>query len=304
MAPQSIPQKTSPIATIYIPFADYHKDIVEYAFRSASNQTVKCEVVMAASPNTPALLRNQAVNAKSPFIIFLDADDSIAPNFVERCLQTYEQGTYVYTAWREGDKFMHPRECDPYLAHDFDDGRGLIGGYHLITTLFPTALFRELGGFSETLPGMEDTDFYMRAHNKGICGLLCDEPLLTYNGEDITRSKQFRAHENYEDIRRLIYERNGGAEKMGGCCGISAGGLQADVTGQQPGDIAAQVLQPGTHFGRATRRFYDRGRYVGAIVMVAPEDVALMPDVYRAVVTLRELAPTKEMALKAAGLLD
>lgn len=293
----------NPIATIYIPYADYHKDVVEYAFRSASQQTVKCEVVMGASPKTPALLRNQAMNAKTMFVVMLDADDTIAPDFVEKCLHTYERGSYVFTSWYQGAKTMHPRACDPYLAHDFGDGRGMIGGYHLVTTLFPTEIFKVLGGFYEGLPGMEDTDFYMRAHRAGVCGILCDEPLLIYNGEQVIRSSTFKERPDYEDLRRAIIEHNGGNNAMGGCCGINGGGATIKTNGAQEGDVAAQVLQPGTQRGRATNRWYERA-YPGEIVMAAPEDVAAMPDVYKAVATLREIAPAKEVALKAAGLID
>lgn len=295
----------TPIATIYIPFSDAHKSVVENAFRSATSQTVKCDVVMEASPNTPALLRNRAVNAKSPFICFLDADDTIEPTFVEDCLRTYKQGSYVYTAWYEGDAIMTPRECNPFLSHDFHDGRGLVGGYHLVTTLFPTVYFGALGSFNENLPGMEDTDFYMRANAKNVCGILCPKPLLHYNGGGDTRSKAFKSHPEYEAIRRLIYERNGGIEAMAGCCGVFGGAANANLDGQQPGDIAVQTLYaPMTQVGRATGRFYTRPFFQGQTIMVDPRDAAAMPDLFKPIATLREIAPDPEVSLKAAGLLD
>lgn len=295
----------TPIATIYIPFTDAHKSVVENAFRSAANQTVKCEVVMEASPTTPALLRNRAVNAKSDFVVFLDADDTLEPTFVEDCLRTYKQGSYVYTAWFEGNTIMTPRECNPYLSHDFGDKRGLVGGYHLVTTLLPTVFFKALGGFNESLPGMEDTDFYMRASSKNVCGILCPKPLLHYNGNGDTRSKAFRANPDFEAIRRLIYERNGGIEAMAGCCGVFSGPENANLEGMQPNDIAVQTLYaPTTQFGRATGRFYPRNFFMGQTIMVDPRDAAAMPELFKPIATLRELAPTKEVALKAAGLLD
>lgn len=291
-------------ATIYIPFADYHKSIVERAFRSAAEQTIECDIVMALSPDTPAKLRNQAQNAKTPFVIFLDADDQLEPTFVEDCLHAYENGCYVYTAWYEGERVMTPANCNPFLAHDYDDGRGMIGGYHLVTTLFPTELFKYLGGFNESLPGMEDVDFYMRAQANRVCGVLCPKPLLHYNGELETRSKKFRTSETFESIRHLIVSENGGIENMAGCCGISAGTANANMIGAQEGDIPAQTLYaPSTQTGRATGRWYTRPLFMGQVMMVDPRDVEKCPDLWKAVVDVTKIAPDKMVVLKEAGLL-
>lgn len=295
---------TDKIATIFIPFADYHKQVVQQAFRSAVNQTVECEVVLGASPGTPALLRNQAMNAKSPFVVFLDADDTLEPNFVEECIRTYETGKYIYTGWYQEDKVMMPRPCNPFLAHDFNDGRGGVGGYHLVTTLFPTELFKYLGGFIETLPGGEDIDFYMRAQRAGVCGVLCDKPLVHYNGAGETRGKHFAANPEHDAIKHMIELENGGLQAMAGCCGISSGGEQANLTGQQPGDIAAQTLYaPTTQTGRATGRWYPRPLFMGQVIMVDPRDVEKMPELFKAVVDLNKIAPDAMRIRKEAGLI-
>lgn len=295
---------TSSIATIYIPYADYHRAVAQRAIESAIWQTVDCDVICEPSPRTPANLRNKAMYAQTPFVVFLDADDYLLPTFVEDCLRFYEQGYYVYTSWYQGDFIMRPRAKQPYLAHDFQDGEGLIGGYHLVTTLFPRVLFAHLAGFDVELSGMEDTDFYMRAHNEGICGLLCDKPLLKYNDTGQTRSKQFREQADYHDLRRMIYERNGGVEAMAnGCCGISSGSQAASTVGEQPGDIPVQTLYaPATQFGRVTGRFYMRPFFTGQTIMVAPEDAKAMPEFFRPIENLRQLAPTREQVLKDAGL--
>lgn len=295
---------TTPLVTILIPYAPYHERIYHQAVASAERQTIPCKVISDLSIGTPATFRNTAKFADTDFVCFLDADDTIAPTFVEECIKTYQTATYVYTAWQEGERVMTPRECNPYLAHDFGDERGVTGGYHLVTTLFPTALFKMLGGFDTELAGMEDTDFYMRAQAAGICGVLCDLPLLNYNGDGETRSKAFRERLDYHDLRRSIYDRNGGLETMAGCCGIVSGGQQANLTGEQPGDVPAQTLYaPSTQFGRATGRFYPRPQFMGQTIMVAPADVELMPDMFRKLADLRDIAPTREKVLKESGLI-
>lgn len=294
----------TPIATIYIPFAKYHESVVYNAFRSAVEQTVECAVEMDLSDGTPAKLRNRAQNAKSLFVVFLDADDRIEPTFVEDCLRTYERGTYVYTGWNEGERVMMPRECNPFQAHDYGDGRGMVGGYHLVTTLFPTEIFKYLGGFNEELPGMEDVEFYMRAQANGCCGILCPKPLVVYNGEGETRGKRFKVHPEYEEVRRFVQTENGGISNMAGCCGVTSGAPNANLTGAQEGDIPAQTLYaPMTQTGRATGRWYPRPLFAGQVIMVDPRDVAMCQDLWKAVVDLSEIAPDNQIALREAGLI-
>lgn len=294
------------IATIIIPYAAYHKEVVNNAIESAYAQTVKCAVIAEwdVAKGTPAFVRNKALAVNTPFVVFLDADDTLELTFIEDCLRTYKDGTYVYTGWYEGDRVMMPRPCNPFLGHDFGDGRGGVGGYHLVTTLYPTEPFKGLGGFDTTLPGMEDIDLYMRSQRHLLCGILCPKPLVRYNGEGETRSKHFRALDEYQDIRDDIVLSNGGIESMAGCCGVVSGEAKANVEGAQPGDVPAETLYaPSTQFGRATGRFYPRPQFMGQVIMVAPEDIAKMPDMFRKVETLRELAPQREVVLKESGLL-
>lgn len=293
------------VCTIVIPYAIYHNDIVRNAVESAKAQTVKCYVECYPSEYTPAGLRNrQGIDALSPFVVFLDADDTIAPTFIEDCLRAYEPGHYVYTAWNEGSRVMRPRDCNPYgLTHDFEDGRGLVGGYHLVTTLYPTAAFRALGGFDESLPGMEDTDFYMRSARLGICGIYLDKPLLNYSGAG-QRSKAFKKHPDYETIVRQIYDRDGGLAAMAGCCGVTGGAPAENLTGEQPGDVKAQTLYtPSTQYGRATGRYYARQLYQGQIISVSPLDVQLAPELWKEVIDPKTLTPDKQQVLKEAGIL-
>lgn len=150
------------VATIYIPYSPAHAEIRHRAIDSAERQTVKCKVLSSLSLNTPATFRNVARFADTPFVTFLDADDVLENNFIEECLKVYEQGKYVYTSWMCGDVLRTPNLC---VTRE-DDYRS-----HLVTTLYPAAVFKALGGFNETLPGHEDVDFYLRSARAGVCGV-------------------------------------------------------------------------------------------------------------------------------------
>lgn len=281
----------TPIATVFIPFAAYHSQIVSRAFHSAVGQTVKCEVVIGLSPGTPATLRNEAMKAESDFVVFLDADDLLDPLFVERCLDVYDGKRYVYTAWSEGDAKFKPHDC-PWSKDS----------HHIVTTLYPTAIFKALGGFDVTLPGHEDADFYMRSYSKGICGLYLDE-VLVHRPDSGQRSLAFHADPNYQRIMEDIPKRNGGLDKIMGCCGLPDIQAEHDPGAQQPGDVLVETLWDGMHseYSPFTDRLYVGGNRTK--IYVSPIDVEKFPKLYKPVQDLNNLFPKPTRILKESGLL-
>jgi len=279
-------------ATILIPYAPYHASIVTRAYQSALAQTVECEVVLGLSVGTPAKLRNQGMQAQTDFVVFLDADDVLNPFFVERCLQAYDGRHYVYTAWSEGDAAFKPKPC----AWDVDS-------HHIVTTLYPTTLFKTLGGFDETLPGHEDADFYMRSYSKGVCGIFLDEVLVHRPDRSSQRSDAFHARADYLDIMQQIPLKYGGLEKIMGCCGNPGVQAQHDPGAMQPGDILVETLWSGMHseYSPYSDRLYVGGNHIQ--IWVAAIDVEKFPNLYKPVQNMAELFPSKERALKESGLI-
>lgn len=284
--------RAEPIATIYIPYADYHEQIRYRAMKSAFEQTVKVDVITGLSPNTPAILRNAAMKAPTPFVVFLDADDILEPTFIEDCLRAYEQGKYVYTSWTEGAYVHKPNPC-PWSANS----------HHIVTTLFPTVLFAYLGGFNPNLPGHEDADFYMRAYSKHICGVHLDKPLVHRPEDSGKRSKLFHQAADYALIMDNVLANNGGLIRIMGCCGTPGTPVSAQPGQELPGDVLAVTKWLGmrSENGPVSRRMYIGGN--GNRLYVDPRDIAAAPHLFERVPDVRELAPPKERVLAEAGLI-
>jgi hypothetical protein len=281
----------TPIATVIIPIGEYHRDIAQRAMDSAKRQTIQCLVLPVISANTPAHGRNMAEDVETPFVVWLDADDWLESNFVEECLNVYEQGKYVYTGYIMGHRHVTPPARNP-----FGDGSN-----HLVTTLYPTGAFRYVGGFDETLPGNEDLDFYLRSQSAGVCGVLCPKPLLHYTA-DGQRSEVYHRRADQNQIKRMIIERNGGYDM--GCCGMPGTPQAPDSGEQQPGDILAEALWMGIRKepGHATGRVYRSGNH--ARLWVSPADAAAMPHLFRVVQDARSFTPDRAQVLKQSGLID
>lgn len=277
------------MATILIPIADYHLELSKRAIDSAKQQTVECKVIAARSAGTPAHVRNLADVCLTPFVVWLDADDWIEPDFVEECLKVYEEGGYVYTGYRMGNRHVTPPARDPFRN----------GSNHLVTTLYPTGAFRYVGGFDETLSGNEDLDFYLRSQSAGVCGVLCPKLLLHYT-PDGRRSEAYHASSERDSIKQMIIERNGGTM---GCCGQPGVPAPVEMGQQMQGDVLVETMWAGlrTEPGTVTGRMYRGGNH--SKIWMNPEDALAMPRLYRIVQDARNITPQRAQVLKDAGLI-
>lgn len=289
--------KSSPV-TIIIPWAGYHEKIAMRAFHSAMRQTVVCDIASDKSDGTPAVFRNYAAfHATTPFVTFLDADDILDSKFIETVLLAYQTGKYVYTNWRDGVRTLKPRPC-AWSPHS----------HHIVTTLYPTEIFKALGGFDETLPGHEDADFYMRSYANKICGIHVNETLV-YRPEDSgQRSKIFHQREDYDLILSSVVQKNGGIENIMGCCGGSLPPAPNNTGEQQYGDVLVETMWDGTRseWSEATQRLYVGGNHNK--IYVAPIDAQNMRDIagrplFKLAQDYSGLAPDSTVVLKDAGLI-
>lgn len=280
------------LTTIYIPFASYHQTVVHRAIASATQQTIPAIVLAAESPRTPARFRNEAMNATTPFVCFLDADDMLEPTFIEECLRAYQPMKYVYTSWKCGSVEVKPNLC---VTAD-DDYRS-----HLVTTLYPTDIFKALGGFDESLSGHEDVDFYLRSASQGVCGVHVDKPLLKYT-DDGARSETFNQRADKKAIMDRVFLANGGQRTIMACCGQPGEPAASNPGTEQPGDVLATALWSGmrSEVGHVTGRVYVGGNM--SKIYVDPRDVEHTPHLFKPVKDLRKLAPDRDKVLRESGL--
>lgn len=264
----------SNLCTIIVPVAPHHIGVSERAIASASTQTVPCGVVSVVDYDGRGAgwARNRGVErAHSAFVVFLDADDTLRPDFLERTLDCYQRGRYVYVDDWQGESLHQTEDCAPY--HD--------GTWHTVTTLLPTALFQAVGGFDESLPGVEDLDLYLKLQAHGVCGIRCPHPLLHYSGEG-KRSKGFQLRTDSDKIRTDIYTKwSGSARHMCNCTGTAV----TNNIPVQDGDVLARALySPRQMIGAKTGRIYPKPcGFENYTLSVDPQDIEAMPGMWERV---------------------
>jgi hypothetical protein len=237
--------------SIIIPVAPYHSAISSEAIAAAHAQTVVCDVRVLLDEHGagPAVMRNRGIAlSDTPFVMFLDADDTLRADGVERLLSAYQRGKYVYCDDMQGDSY-HATE---------NEGAYFDGHWHTVSCLVPTVYAKQVDGFDESLPALEDLDFYLKLQANGVCGVRCPHPLLSYSDHG-RRSRDFKLNKSHDIIKHQIYSRYIGAAKRMCNCGATVSGIIPD--GKQPGDILVEALYtPMQMGGPVTGRLYARPR--------------------------------------------
>ena len=225
--PVKVRSYSSPEISVIIPVGDGHGKYLSNAIESIIGQTfsnweiividdthahelVIDEDIMLPYPFVNLIVppgnigtgaaRNEGLKiAKSPLVMFLDADDYLVPNAMELMLHKFNlsNGKYIYTDYvRRGVKVDLP-EYDPELLLE-----GLI---HAVTVLMKKSDALEVGGFDDDLVSWEDWDFFAKCAENGIYGIRLQEHLLIYKTETGRRRKIARKRE--DELRGIIKDR-------------------------------------------------------------------------------------------------
>jgi hypothetical protein len=247
------------LVTFIIPFAPYHKDIVQTAIECVKAQSIPCDYIAVedSERHGAGWARNVGIQrATTPFVAFLDADDTITADYAETCLKAWQAGRYVYTDWLEGDDIKQaPDPCHVFVPNQ---GRTNIITHHLVNVLMPRRMAVRVGGFDTTMTGGEDTEFFARVRNCGICGIRVNKPLVSYSALGV-RSHAFVTSINYHHVMNTIAKRYGGNITMA-CCGDYKPNKTIAVNEEFAGALLVRPSWGGNmpYRGRATGNLYPR----------------------------------------------
>ena len=146
--------------------------------------------------------RNRGVGmARGKYILPLDADDMIAPDFLEKTVQHLESHpTHGYVSTKAlffGDvNKIWPRE-------DFHPINLFVTNQQTNTTLYRKEMWEDIGGYDERMiHGYMDWEFWIRATKFGWIGHQIDEPLFFYRRK--SNSVVMKAKKNDVEIKTQI----------------------------------------------------------------------------------------------------
>ncbi len=128
----------------------------------------------------PSSARNYgARKASGEYIIFLDADDTLARNYIDDTLEEikkYDKKSigFIYTQLQH---FGADNKVTIYPS--YDKSKLIESNFIAVTCLLRRSLIIKYP-FDESLHSWEDWDFYLTLAEKNIQGVLIDKPLLNY----------------------------------------------------------------------------------------------------------------------------
>lgn len=278
-----------PVATVIIPCGPRHIPLLPRAIASAQQQSLPVSVLWYIDQDKrgPGYARNRmAAQVATPFIVQLDADDYLLPSFVETSLRHWQPGTYTYSDWYEGEHHIRATPCYGMRRGAGPNQRD----FHLPPTLFPTALWRAIGGYDETLFGAEDTAFFFKANSRGIRAIHIHEPLFHYTPDGF-RAREAASDPRWGELLKTVFGQFKGKMSMACCGDVKVPEQNPGV--KQDGDVWARYTQNGRSrvFGARSGRFYGRIAFPWT-GWVDPRDVDAQPHLWERVPDTVALSPS------------
>lgn len=194
------------------------------AVNSALNQTVPCEVIIVndgSTDNTSEVAkmfdvkliekengglssaRNAGIKeAIGEWILTLDADDKISPDFVEKCLKHNNEYDIIGTGQQEFGESdsKHIFKTNPTFQ-DFVQNNQIN-----CCSLFRKKIWEELGGYDEEMKiGYEDYDLWLRATHAGYKVVTIPEYLFFYRKHGV--SMVTNAIKNHNQIKQYMLNK-------------------------------------------------------------------------------------------------
>jgi glycosyltransferase involved in cell wall biosynthesis len=200
--------------------------------------------------------------ARADLLLFLDADDWLKPQAIERMLNAWDQeASIIYTDYH-GHAYMddgmdlhrlrmggrlhsydaktqeaiiihnaYDYECEEAIRQPrgYRDGQFYI--WSLITSLTPKAWHDEIGGFDESMQSWEDWDYWIRMARAGKCFVRIPEPLVDYRF--YTGERRETGRQIHESLLEYLQAKYAEGEAVA-CSGCSKNRVQTQAPPPSP----------------------------------------------------------------------
>lgn len=144
--------------------------------------------------------------SRSDYILPLDADDRILPDYVNRAVAILDADPDIAFVGSHYTTFgVYEASCQP-AAYRLPDM--LIENVVPISSLFRRCVWEELGGYCDELKVAEDWDFWIGIMEHGYRGVVIPEILFEYRIRPASRNSQIRQPDVYQRAMQLIYTRH------------------------------------------------------------------------------------------------
>ena len=230
-------QAQSPTVSVMIPYYNCKEYIVETIQSVLSQSHQNFEIIIVDDGSDPehadylrefladkpairyAVQNNQGVAAArnhaarlagGKYFLFLDSDDLILPDYIEKCVTVLENNSDCKLVYPLAEYFDAQEGL--WNLPDYDGLESLLKGNRIpIISMHRAEDFVSLGGFDENLTTHEDWDFWIRLLSNGGTVIRIPEVLFRYrkrrDGSSLINRLEQNPDLNREDWQK-VYEKN------------------------------------------------------------------------------------------------
>lgn len=155
----------------------------------------------------PAVARNTGVkNSGSEFVLFLDSDDKIKPNYIDEGIKRLKKYEHIGVVYANADSFGD-NSRENFKALPFDIATLLIRNYIPMCVVMRRKIWEEVGGIDEQLIQYEDWEFWIRIYKAGWKFEFLTEPMFDYRIQNTSLIAQ-DPNEKFRQAVAYIYKKH------------------------------------------------------------------------------------------------
>lgn len=180
--------------------SDYHWEIIVVDDTDAGDLGTKGHYPYSKQYPYVRWIRNQKLHnvsaarnigaeaARGKYLVFLDADDYLLPDFLTRTFAIQKEcqgdGSLVYTDW------ITAPQMESHVAENWSLERLMDHAIFAVTFMHTKAIWKEVGGFSEDVLLWEDWDYVLKLAMAGAKGIRVPKALFVYRYNTGTRRRE------------------------------------------------------------------------------------------------------------------
>jgi glycosyltransferase involved in cell wall biosynthesis len=159
-------------------------------------------------PNSgPSSARNNGIkNSNGEFILPLDADDMIYPDYIQSCVNILKNNKNISPVYCDTHHIGQTQGVEQRPEWSMD--RLIQGPFIVNCSMFHKKAFDDCEGYDDSLKGWEDYDLWIRMGQKGYIGKRIPKPLFIYYHHENDGTVSTEANKNQQLLYNKIISKN------------------------------------------------------------------------------------------------
>lgn len=155
----------------------------------------------------PSSARNNGIkNSNGEYILPLDADDSIHPDYIQSCVSILKNNKNISPVYCDTSHIGQIQGVEQRPEWSME--RLIQGPFIVNCSMFHREAFQKTGGYDEEMKGWEDYDLWIRMAKNGYIGKRIPKPLFFYFHHENDGTVSTEANKNQQELYNKIMNKN------------------------------------------------------------------------------------------------